>query len=662
MKASKAAFWLVCALVVAGYFVSAGLGGSEWGHAEPGTLYYQALARGFSAGQLALKKEAPAGLAQLSDPYDPAANARYLYAPYQLNDLSYFRGKFYLYFGVTPALLLFWPWLAVTGHDLPHKYAAAAACSVGFLAAAGLLRALWRRYFAGVSGWSVVAGALALGLGTSALVMLQRPGVSEVPISCAYGLVALALAALWRALHAPGREVRWLALAGASYGLALGARPSELPGAAILLVPVLVLAARSGPRPGLGRWLAAAGLPVLCAGAGILLYNHLRFGDALEFGQRYQLAAERQDAIRHFSWGYLGYNLRLYFFAPTSWSRFFPFIQGTIVPSLPPGHAAPENVISLLPNLPLVGLALLAPLAWRSRSRDEAAPLRGFLVAVGLLAALFLLPLLLYYWTSNRYEVEFLPPLVLLAVAGILGLERTPAGRGAWLAAARTGWIGLLGYSVAFILLASLGRYAAECQSEGVFLLQSGKGGEAAEKFQAALRVNPRLAPAQEGWGDALLGLGRAEDAAAHYREAARIEPGFGARPFQAGQRAGYGRRDRPGDRGIHGVPPPRSRPAGDPQPAGSRAGPLAAAAGGRRGIRGGGAAESGFRGRPRQPGQCLPPHAPAGGRGRAIRGGAETDAERCGSARPPRRRAGGSRTIPLGPWRPKAKAGTTGR
>src|SRR5271169_6233704 len=128
--------------------------------------YYNLLVRGFRAGQLSLKKEVPPGLAQLPDPYDSAANADYQSEPYRMLDMSYYKGKLYLYFGVTPALILFWPYVALTGHYLLHKQAVAIFCALGFLASVGLLRALWQRYFAEVNVAVVAACALALGLAT----------------------------------------------------------------------------------------------------------------------------------------------------------------------------------------------------------------------------------------------------------------------------------------------------------------------------------------------------------------------------------------------------------------------------------------------------------------------------------------------------------------
>ena len=96
----------------------------------------------------------------------------------------------------------------------------------------------------------------------------------------------LALAGVWGALHDARRRWRWLAAASLAYGLALGARPSLLFGAIILLVPV-AQAWREKRRV----WpllLAACG-PIVSMGLGLMVYNALRFDNPLEFGEHYQL-------------------------------------------------------------------------------------------------------------------------------------------------------------------------------------------------------------------------------------------------------------------------------------------------------------------------------------------------------------------------------------
>ena len=67
--------------------------------------------------------------------------------------------------------------------------------------------------------------------------------------------------------------------------------------------------------------------------------------------------------------------------------------------------------------------------------------------------------------------MEFLPALVLLAVVGILGLERALAGQPVWRRAVRWGWGLLLGFSVAFNLLASVEHCAEAHYNLGTALL-----------------------------------------------------------------------------------------------------------------------------------------------------------------------------------------------
>ena len=100
----------ICALVIGFYAWSARPGWLGMRTARAEDAYYNLVVRGFRAGQLDLKAEVPPGLAQLADPYDPVANADYLLVDgHPLWDLSYYRGKLYLYYGVPPALVLFWP-------------------------------------------------------------------------------------------------------------------------------------------------------------------------------------------------------------------------------------------------------------------------------------------------------------------------------------------------------------------------------------------------------------------------------------------------------------------------------------------------------------------------------------------------------------------------
>ena len=525
----------VCALVIGLLGWMAGRHGAEFAPPPAAAEHYNLLTEGFRAGQLNLQREIPPGLPQIADPYDPVANAVYRSPPIGLHDTSYFRGRLYLYFGPVPALVLFWPWVALTGHHLPERYAVVIFCALGFLAAAWLLRALWRRYFPDAGVGVVAAGLLALGLATGVPVMLQRPSFYEVPISCAYALTTLALAAVWKALHEPERRSWWLVAASLAYGLALASRPSVLFGAVILLVPAV---AAAGPGAGATRrwWhlLPAAIVPITVVGLGLLLYNQRRFGNPFEFGQRFQLAGDRQAQVQHFSLGYLWFNLRLYFLEPMRWTRAFPFVDEPIAPPLPAGHVeVVEFPVAVLTNIPLVWLALAAPLAWRRRPLEARLPLRRFLAAVAALFATSAAVIGLFYTTSTRYEIEFLPPLVLLAVVGVLGMERALADRPGWPApprrgwrrAVRGGWIALLVVSVTLNLLASVGRHAEKCYGAGALFLRAGQLPAAVEHFERALRFKPTFPRAHADLAIALTRQGNLPAAIDHLQQALRLDP-----------------------------------------------------------------------------------------------------------------------------------------
>jgi tetratricopeptide (TPR) repeat protein len=545
---------VVCALVIGMYAYTAPLGRLESSFSDPADDYYNLLVDGFRAGHLSLKKEMPAGFAHLADPYDPDANRPYRGRPYGMNDQSYYKGRLYLYFGITPALILFWPFVVLTGHYLTSRLAVVIFCAVGVAVNLGLLRALWRRYFPEVNVWVVALCALALGLATGVPMLLPQSIVYQVPISCGYMLAMLALGAIWCALHDEERRCRWLIAASVAYGLAVGARPTLLFGAVILLLPV-VYAWRE--RQPIWAALLAASVPISLIGLGLMLYNAQRFDNPFEFGMRYQLNDLRLTTRPYLSPRFLWINFVVHFLEPACWSAPFPFVHKAAVPPLPSGYDEVQDAFGVLTNIPLVWLVLAAPLAWRGRSDPERNALRWFVTTLCLLFSMCALSLGFYFAAAGRYQMEFLPALILLAVVGILGSERALADQPGRRRLARYGWSALLIFSVIFNVLVSLVNYAYAGDFAGRMLTakdrapeairvfenvvriksdypeghndfgfafwQAGKRQEAIREYEYALQLRPDYADAHLALGTALTTLGRPEDAMRHCEEALRI-------------------------------------------------------------------------------------------------------------------------------------------
>jgi len=510
---------------------------------------------GWRAGHVWLDRPAPPELARAPDPYRFATYRPYLAPPWSLTDLSYHRGHLYAYFGATPALLLFWPYRALTGTYLHEAWAVLGFCLAGYALSVGLALAAARRCFPAAGAANGAAAALLLGSATALPVFLVRPGLYEVAISCGYALVMLGLGALWAAWHAPARRWQGLALASLAFGLAVGARPSLLFGAAILLVPVAALYRGRRRGPAATPWLPAllaTLLPIAAVGAGLATYNQLRFGDPLQFGHAYQLTGFDPAGAPAFAPRFAWDNLRLYFLAVPRWTGAFPYLWAPALPVLQPTHQPVEFFFGTLVVIPVLGLAAAAPLA--ARRPEAGGVLRG---AVPLLAGLFLatvVPICGFAGASSRYLLDFLPPLALLAWLGWLALE----GRGPGL---RAGCWLLLGASTVLVWLLALSlstfyrggeaglRLLATGHTEegiavyrdlsllnpefkpkaeltiGTVLLQQGRPQQASAFLRAALRDQPTLATAQFNLGNALLELGRLPEAAAAFQRAAQLDP-----------------------------------------------------------------------------------------------------------------------------------------
>jgi len=312
--------------------------------------------------------------------------------------------------------------------------------------------------------------------------------------------------------------------------LAVGARPSLLLGAVILLAPVVQA---WGEKRRVWPLLVAACGPMVMIGAGLMFYNAMRFDNPLEFGQRYQLplTVHQQFRLR-----YLWFNFRVGFLQPARWSGRFPFVDDIAAPALPARYGNLEEAFGVLTNIPLVWLALAAPLAWRGRPEDGLSKLRWFLAAVALLFGMCALPIVLHDSMCMRYEMEYASPVVLLAAVGVFGLEGALAGQPVWRRAARCGWSLLLAFTVAFNLFASYKSNADGHQNFGLALLETGRVDEAITQFQKSVQLKPDFAMARNNLGYALLQRGgRVDEAITQLQQALQVNPDDAQARFNLG-------------------------------------------------------------------------------------------------------------------------------
>ena len=385
--------------------------------AYPAHEYFPLMVEGWLQGRLDIPLPVPAGLLELSDPFDPDANNAYrLAGEFGIHDLSFYRGRLYTYWGPTPALVAFLPWRLLTGSGLSTAWAVWAFTLSGWLFASMMLLHVIRRFFP-QTGMVVRTSALVVvGLGNFAAVVLPRASVYEVSIAAAYAFTSLAwwqlALALWRP---PESRATALSIASLAFGLAVASRPSW-----VVVAPVLGAAlwdVRTQWRLPLFRMLAVrAMMPIMSCILALLLLNFVRFDDPLEFGMRYQLMGRRPPA-ELFSLQNIPFSVVMYLLALPGTTDYFPFVLPSVAGTPPPGNWGSENVFGLFPLLPILGLCAFVPMAFRRSGVNKLVVtlIAGFACVLGILSTFFVVIM--------RYELDLAPMLALLAAIGLLLAE-----------------------------------------------------------------------------------------------------------------------------------------------------------------------------------------------------------------------------------------------
>lgn len=407
---------------------------TTWTHYS---AYFDLQANAFQAGQVALLETPPAELSQLVNPYDWRSRAS---IPH-IWDVSYFKGKYYLYWGPVPALIA----LGVkqfTPAVIEDQYLLFAfICGLAIMMGIFFIH-LRGKLFPTAPSWTILPLTTFAGLVTPIFWLVNRPSVYETAIAGGQFFFMIGLYGAVRTLMDDTWSKAWLLGSGLAWGAAIGCRFNLVLAVIFLLLGLGWFGFRKyGVRKTCSR-LLWAGLPLTLILAGLGWYNQVRFGSPWETGHRYQLTgpALPQDYRQVISFSYALPSLYSYLFRPFALNGsefpfvFAPYIQETMWPALihlPEHYYYSEPVVGIFSSVPAFWLAFLPLLGfvnkiWRWLWEVEPHPRDGSQSTAGKVwvlligaAICLLLPLLLFISTSMRYLADLAPIASLLSALGL---------------------------------------------------------------------------------------------------------------------------------------------------------------------------------------------------------------------------------------------------
>ena len=417
---------ILLTLVLYGWLGSFGL----FNHLPTITAYYDKLATAFTHGSLALEEQPDPALLALENPFD-RSQWRGIDVP---TDYSLYEGKYYLYFGPVPAVMLAVGKFLGFGTKGDQYPAFLFICGI-FVVQSLLMIWIWKRYFTGLAAWLVPLGIFFVGLIAPFPWVLTRARFFEAANTGGQFFFLLGLYLLLIAQTEDNLPKWKLLAAGTSWALAMGSRPTLVfpMGVTVLTFAVLEYGnylQHKQVLKSLSPFMLAL-IPFIVEMSILGWYNWARFDSPFEFGFSYQLAGPdiQRYSEQLFSQKYVLPNFYNYVINQPVLIDKFPLItsaegMGASIFSsitLPPIYYT-GSVTGILYSTPFVFFAVVLLFPRKKQAGNTTLKhLDSFRWVVLLFTGIFLaefIPFVSYFWVETRFFADFTPPLAILGMIG----------------------------------------------------------------------------------------------------------------------------------------------------------------------------------------------------------------------------------------------------
>lgn len=267
-------------------------------------VYNEKFVRSVYNGSFALDEKPSQELMNLENPYDDLERSKLERGKDYLWDTAYYKGKYYVYFGILPLLILFLPYYMVTKEYLDMTIAVFILSMFIFILIKEVLLKIINRYFPKISFKFVLYSLIMLCSGS---LVLYADGMSrfyEMVILSGLACVLLGIYFILKSLEKNNDKYIYIFFGSLFLALSVACRPTDL-FASLLILPYLIQLLVENikkfklDKKTLLKLLASSGIPYITVGILLMIYNYIRFENPFEFGAKYQLTVINMGALKN---------------------------------------------------------------------------------------------------------------------------------------------------------------------------------------------------------------------------------------------------------------------------------------------------------------------------------------------------------------------------
>lgn len=335
---------------------------------------YNHLADAILSGSASLNLPVADALTQVDNPYSPEERSNALEASGEqyYMDYAFYNGRYYSYFGVLPALLLFCPYKLATGHDLPTNVGVSILAVFYIIAVNALLVVLQRRYFRKVSVGFFQLASISIVSSSGFIYLVFLPQLYSVPILLGLAVVFSGLSFWIVARNESDGEVHYssskLCIGSLLIASSLACRPQYVLWC-LLAFPIfwkgIVEERLFFSKRGLKNTLLVI-MPFIVVAIPVMLYNYVRFDSPFDFGAAYNLTGGDMTS-RGIILARTVPAAFQYLFQPLTMSASFPYITGADLSVDYQGVWFYEPYLGGFFTFAPIGLAVFTVGIWRKR-------------------------------------------------------------------------------------------------------------------------------------------------------------------------------------------------------------------------------------------------------------------------------------------------------